>query len=236
MDVGAYCREVEGHLTRLNGGHLVRIVGPAFDLVRQWAADSIPMSVIVRGIERKAARHQAGVARRPLRIEFCEADVREVFAEWRRAIGAFADTPSERPSADAPTEVAESSTAARRASMQALDRAIDRLSRAAGHLEWPEPLRDVIGARLAVLTTIRTEARDARGEARGAILARVADTDPAFTAALRETAPPDLFARAHEEAARELAGYRGRLSQANWTKAVEITATRLLRDRLGLPT
>lgn len=234
-EVGAYCREVEGHLTRLNGGHLVRIVGPAFELVRQWAADAIPMSVVVRGIERKVARHQAGAARRPLRIEFCEADVREVFTEWRRAVGVLSDpAPGLGPvheragDADSPTE-------ARRTAMHALDRAIERLSRAAGRLDWPEKLRDVISARLAELTAIREEARGTRGERRGAILARVASTDPGFAASVREAAPPDLLAGVLAEAARELSGYRARLSAADWTKAVDVTAHRLLRDRLGLP-
>ena len=42
-DVGAYCRAVEAHLTQVNGGHLVRIVGPSFDLVRRWAAEDVPL-------------------------------------------------------------------------------------------------------------------------------------------------------------------------------------------------
>jgi len=36
-EIGEYCRQVEDYLTRVNAGHLVRIVGPGFDVVRQWA-------------------------------------------------------------------------------------------------------------------------------------------------------------------------------------------------------
>ena len=33
MTTGEYCRAVEAHLCRSNGGHLVRIAGPSFDRV-----------------------------------------------------------------------------------------------------------------------------------------------------------------------------------------------------------
>src|SRR5262249_17394442 len=108
-DVGDYCRQVEQHLTRVNGGHLVRVVGPGFDRVRRWAEEGIPLTVVFRGIELKAERHRLGVSRRPLRIEFCDADVRETFDNWRRSIGVAAiesgdvpepaeDEPRKRPS------------------------------------------------------------------------------------------------------------------------------------------
>ena len=86
-DVADYCRQVEAHLTRTNGGHMVRVVGAGFALVKQWADDGVPLSVGFRAIEQKAERHKAGTSKRPLRIEFCEADVRELHAAWRRAVG-----------------------------------------------------------------------------------------------------------------------------------------------------
>src|SRR3954464_963633 len=86
-DVGEYCRRVEDHLTRASGGHLVRIVGPGFEIVRQWAIEGVPLSVVYRGIDLKAERHRAGQAARPLRIEFCEADVRAIYDDWGRAVG-----------------------------------------------------------------------------------------------------------------------------------------------------
>ena len=86
-DIGDYCRRVEDHLTRANAGHLVRIVGPGFELVREWAMSGVPLSIVYRGIDDKAERHREGAARRPLRIEFCESDVRALYDRWRRAIG-----------------------------------------------------------------------------------------------------------------------------------------------------
>src|SRR5829696_7884938 len=93
-----YCREVETYLCKKNDGHLVRLVGPAFEEVRGWADQGIPLKVAFRGIDRTCERHNAkGGRRRPLRIEFCEADVLEAFDDWRRAIGAGADRVSEAP-------------------------------------------------------------------------------------------------------------------------------------------
>jgi len=88
MDVDSYCRDIEAHLCRRNAGHLVRISGPAFDLVRGWAQRGIPFTVAQQGIDRYIDRSNArGLRRRPARIEFCEADVLDAFDAWRRAVG-----------------------------------------------------------------------------------------------------------------------------------------------------
>ena len=82
-----YCRQLESYLCRKNDGHLIRIVGPAFEQVCGWATRGIPIKVACRGIDRCFDRYYArGPRRRPVRIEFCEADVLDVFDEWRRAV------------------------------------------------------------------------------------------------------------------------------------------------------
>ena len=66
----------------------MRVVGPSFDLVSRWAADGVPLKVAFRGIDRYFERYyKKGPRRRPVRVDFCEADVRDVFDEWRRAVG-----------------------------------------------------------------------------------------------------------------------------------------------------
>jgi len=83
-----YCRQLESYVCRKNDGHLIRIVGPAFEQVCGWAARGIPLKLAMRGIDRYFERYYAkGARRRPVRIEFCEADVLDVFDEWRRAVG-----------------------------------------------------------------------------------------------------------------------------------------------------
>src|SRR4029453_9178311 len=87
-----YCRQLESYLCRKNDGHLIRIVGPAFEQVCGWAARGIPLKLAMRGVDRYFERYYAkGPRRRPVRIEFCEADVLDVFDEWRRALGVSAE-------------------------------------------------------------------------------------------------------------------------------------------------
>ena len=87
-DVAEYCREIEAYLTRKNEGHLIRIAGPVFEKVSGWAAQGVPLAVAFRGIDRYCERYYAkGPRRRPVRVEFCEADILELFDDWRRAVG-----------------------------------------------------------------------------------------------------------------------------------------------------
>ena len=59
MDLSEYCRQLESYLCRKNGGHLVRIVGPAFEQVCGWAERGVPLTVACRGIDRYCERLQA---------------------------------------------------------------------------------------------------------------------------------------------------------------------------------
>src|SRR6476661_6751896 len=106
MDASDYCREIEAHLCRKNEGHLIRIVGPAFEQVCGWSNLGIPLKVAFRGIDQYCERYYAkGPRRRPVRIEFCEADILDLFDSWRRAIGvgtAGAATTAEPPARKAP--------------------------------------------------------------------------------------------------------------------------------------
>jgi hypothetical protein len=231
-NLGDYCRQVEQHLTRVNGGHLVRVVGPGFELVRQWAEDGIPLTVVFRGIELKADRHRMGASRRPLRIEFCDADVRETYDSWRRAIGV---APGEA-GVEAAAPGAEDDSPKRPSLSKHLIRAIDRLTRAAGRLDLSEALRDVLGGALTELTGLREAAASARGKAREDLAGRLAALDQRFLAAIRRAVPTDVMQAVTAAAELELAAYRGRLAGDAWQKAVDATADRLLRDRFGLPT
>jgi hypothetical protein len=84
----AYCRDIETYLCKKNDGHLIRIVGPAFEQVTSWSQQGIPLKIVFAGIDRYFERYyRKGPRRRPVRVEFCEADIRDVFDEWRRAVG-----------------------------------------------------------------------------------------------------------------------------------------------------
>jgi hypothetical protein len=235
FDVGEYCRQVEDHLTRVNGGHLVRIIGPGFELVRRWAYEGIPLSLVFHGIDLKAERHRTGKSKRPLRLEFCEADVRAVYENWRRAVGLF--TPAAAPEAESDAAAAESHDERKRPSLtRHLDRVIDRLSRAAGRLELPDALRAAIDRCLLEVVHVRDEAKKARGHARADLVARLPAIDERLRLAARDAVSDEEVARLRSDAETDLAAYRGRLSPDTWQRSVDVGLDRMLRDRLGLPT
>lgn len=230
IELGEYCRRVEEHLTRVNQGNLVRIAGVAFELVRSWAVEGIPLPIVYRGIEQKAERHRAGRSTRPLRLEFCENDVRALYDDWRRAVGIHAATSGEL--ADAHSPVIEERR--RPSVVRQLDRAIGRLLAAAARLETPEALRERLASILEQLSDVRDQLRGARGEARRVLLERAAAIDVEIGEAARQAvdlALPELEA----EARRELAGYRARMAPDAWSRSVDAAVDRLLRERFGLP-
>jgi hypothetical protein len=233
VDVGEYCRRVEEHLTRVNGGHLVRIVGAGFQLVRDWALAGIPFSIACRGIDQKAERHRAGRSTRPLRIEFCEPDVRAVFDQWQRAVGiagvraaSVENGPAEKP----PDETKKPSLS------RHLDRIVTSLTRVAGRLDLPSDLRDRVTATIEAAVALHEQARHARGEARDAIAARLVDLDRELLVAARAAAREEALVELRTQAAGELAAYRSRLAADVWARSVDVTVDRLVRDRFGLPT
>jgi len=228
FDVGDYCRQIEDHLTRVNGGHLVRVVGPAFELVCRWADAGVPLSVVFRGIERKAARRREGRPGRPLRLEFCEGEVVALFDAWRRAIGI---------GAGATAGDAGPSRPSRRPSLAGhVRRAIDRMGRASGRVNWPDDLRDAADRLVDRLGALVESARRTRGGGRADVEAQLSALDAELVAAARAAVPAGLLADLGTQAERELALFRDRLSGDAWRRSVEVTVDRLLRDRLGLPT
>ena len=221
-DVADYCRQVEAHLTRINGGHLVRVVGPGFALVQQWADEGVPLSVVFKGIEQKAERHKQGASKRPLRIEFCEADVREVFEAWRRATGMSPADPGDAPR--------------RRPASKAIDRAIERLGRLAGRLEFPEEFRDAISHAIERLSAVREGLAHSRGSARDPWLAQLEPIDQDLMTQARRVVDRAVVRGLTEQAEREMAPYRDRLAPEAWQRAVMVTVDRGLRAHFGLPT
>ncbi|MEO7190623.1 MAG: hypothetical protein ABI051_06170 [Vicinamibacterales bacterium] len=230
LDVGDFCRRVEEHLARVNKGHLVRIVGTGFELVRGWAAGGIPLSVVCRAIDQKAERHQAGRSRRPLRIEFCEDDVQGLYQDWRRAVGVADYGEDPAPDAHPAREERRRPSLARQ-----IDRAMERLVRAAGHLDLPGPFRDALTGTIEQLVVLRDEAAHARGDARQQLAAKLADLDRQLLVSARTTSGVDIVLL-ESEAALELSAYRERLTGDAWQVSLDAAVDRLLRGHLGLPT
>ena len=144
-DVHAYCREVEAYLCRRNDGHLIRVVGPAFDLVKGWAAQGIPLSLVREAIDRVVERAEKKTTRRrPIRIEFCEGEVLATYDRWRRAVGVA--QPDQAPASSGP----------RRGSLHAhVERVTVQLTAVLGGGRAPAALQPAVKAALTALDGVQ---------------------------------------------------------------------------------
>jgi hypothetical protein len=223
-----YCREIETYLCRKNDGHLIRITGPSFDLVGAWATQGVPLKVAFRGIDRYFERYYAkGPRRRPVRIDFCEADVLDTFDEWRRATG-LTVTVEENGSTNA-----DGAAGHRGPSLPVhMERVLRRLTsaRAAGRLDAGfDDLLDRVSSEMDA-------ARGVRGAKRQALVERLAALDRELLDAARTALDAAARAALGREAEEELAGFRAGMTPEAFARARDAAVDRLVRDRAGLPT
>jgi hypothetical protein len=223
-----YCREIETYLCRKNDGHLIRVVGPSFDLVSRWANDGVPLKVAFRGIDRYFERYyRNGPRRRPVRIDFCEADVLDVFDEWRRAVGPVVGAAGDGD--------ADRATKDKKASLPAhLERVLLRLTNARAKGDLGAEADTLIDRLSLELDRARAQSGGVRGEARRALVDRLAALDRELVAIGAATRAIDRAAL-EREADEELADFKARLTAENYTRAREAIVERLTRERLGLP-
>ena len=236
IDVADYCRDLEIYLCRKNDGHLIRIVGPSFDIVSGWAARGVPLKVAMGGIDRYFERYyRKGPRRRPAKIDFCEADVLDVFDEWRRATGITADVTAVDQTSHAEATEVEAPRRHGPSLPDHLQRVLARLStlRATGVLVGAADR--VLDAVSVELDAARSRGGGVRGDARRALLARLEQLDAELVMLVRASVHPELLASAHEEAVRDLASFRETMTPDAFARAVERASTRALRDRVGLP-
>jgi len=230
VSVDRYCRDLESYLCRKNDGHLIRIVGPAFEQVCGWAARGVPLTVACRGVDRYFERYYAkGRRRRPVRIEFCEADVMDVFDEWRRAVGITVEA------AGAPQEEGGDESARRLGSLPAhLERVVARLT--ALRAGEDRSLDATADALVRELDTMRAGARGVRGEARQTLLDRLRQMDRELLEAARVHTDAIHLADLDAEAGRELEPFRDRLTHEAYERSHRASVDRLIRERKRLPT
>jgi hypothetical protein len=183
-----------------------------------WAEQGVPIKVVFRGIDRYFERYYAkGPRRRPVRIDFCEADVLDVFDEWRRAVGV------------APSDVRPE----RHETLPAhLDRVVRRLN---SRVKTNPRLDPVIDPIVRELESAR-ESTAFRGAARAALLDRLRELDRSLLAAARALLPDAELERLRGEAEQDLAHYRDRMPEAAYQESVSACMDRLLRERENLPT
>jgi hypothetical protein len=164
-----------------------------------------------------------------LHVDFCEADILDVFDEWRRALGlsmasgnagttrqAIASEPRQSPSLGAH-----------------LDRVIARLT--ARRSGGAGPLDALLEAMVRELDATRGGVRKARGHARTAVIDRLAELDRVLMARVWALADRDTRGWLGREADQELAAYASRMVPDAYARVREAGVNRLLRDRERLP-
>ena len=233
-----YCRHLESYLCRKNDGHLIRIVGPAFEQVCGWAARGIPLKLAMRGIDRYFERYYAkGPRRRPVRIEFCEADVLDVFDEWRRSVGVSSEAGQAGRAGEAVGDTGASGAdpSGPRSSLPAhLERLIARLTALrGGHARTLDPVLDGI---VRELDAARAEAKSIRGHAREALIDRLQQLDASLIDALKRQCDEGALRQLAAEADEELKPFRVRMPVDAYQQAHRACVDRLLRERANLPT
>jgi len=222
-DVGEYCREIETYLCQKNEGHLIRIAGPAFEQVCGWAAQGVPLKIAFRGIDRYCERYYIkGPRRRPVRIEFCEADILDAFDDWRRAVGVTAGGNGTADTHRKPSLASH------------IERTTARLTALLGGVRPPEFVADV--ARIVrELDALKGDAQHARGDRRKQIIGELERIDGVLGDLAARGLDPAAAAALEREAEAELAPFSGRMAPDAYAAARRLARIRLLREAAGLP-
>jgi hypothetical protein len=227
IEPAEYCRQLETYLCRKNEGHLIRIVGPVFEQVCGWAMQGVPLTIAFRGIDRYCERYYAkGPRRRPVRIEFCEADILDLFDHWKRAVGVTAPRDA----------TADEASAVRRDSLPAhIDRIITRLTGARAGAARSDVFHRHVDDAVRELDRMRPGAKQARGDDRRALIDRLAELDRTLVAAATAELAETRAAALRAEAEAEIAPFAVRMSADARRRAVSVAFERLVRDEAGIP-
>lgn len=229
IEPAEYCRQIETYLCRKNEGHLIRIVGPVFDQVCGWAAQGVPLAIAFRGIDRYCERYYAkGPRRRPVRIEFCEADILDLFDDWRRAVGVTGAAATEGGAA--------AEDPARRETLPAhLDRLITRLTGVRAGGQRSGAFHGAIDEIVREIDRLRPAAKHARGDERRALIDRLSELDRRLAAACLAELDAARSRALRTEAEAEIAPFAARMPADARTHAVDLAFERLAREELNVP-
>jgi hypothetical protein len=224
-EITDYCREIESYLCQKNEGHLIRVVGPSFDLVSGWMTQGVPLKVAFSGIDRSFERYyRKGPRRRPLKIDFCEADVLDAFDTWRRAVDLAAGAGQEP----------EQGRATRTLPAH-LERVVMRLSTARASGAADGTFEPVIDAVARELDAARASPRGVRGEARQALIARLPALDRQLMDCAQAALDDATRVALMSEAETELAAFRSRMAPEAFLRARDAAFDRLVREHFRLP-
>jgi len=232
-----YCREIETYLCQKNDGHLIRVVGPSFEVVSGWAEQGVPLKIALAGIDRYFERYyRKGPRRRPVKIDFCDADVLDVFDEWRRAVGVPTTPASSAASASSEISNLQSAVSNKSVSLPShLERVVLRLTSARAGGSLGDEFDALIDRAAAELDAARAKAGGLRGQARQSLLDRLIALDAELIQQARAALDEPTRAALLREAESELSGFRAGMTDAAFARARQAAMDRLVRERVKLP-
>ena len=201
-------------------------MGPAFEQVCGWAQRGVPLKIAFRGIDQYCERYYAkGPRRRPVRIEFCEADILDLFDAWRRAVGVAVTGghAGEEPAPRKPSLAGH------------LERAVARLTASRGGGRRSAQFDARVDAIVRELDGLAADAKHARGDARSRVVDRLAALDADLLAAAVGEIDPDQADALKREAEAELAPFGSRMAPEVRDRAIGAAHHRLVREALGVP-
>jgi hypothetical protein len=160
-------------------------------------------------------------------VEFCEADVFDVFDEWRRAVGVGTLTGGDQEGD------AEESGRKHGSLPSHLERVIARLTtlRTGAH----RPIDATVEAIVRELDGARAAAKGLRGDARQAFLERLRLLDGTLIEAARGEQDAAAIEQLGVEADAELAAFRERMPRQAYEQSRRAAVDRLIRERGRLP-
>jgi len=179
-----------------------------------------------------------------VKIDFCEADVLDVFDEWRRAVGVISPATPATPPADPESRIPNPESLADPESRipnpeslpSHLERVVMRLSAARAKGSLGEAFDALIDRVAAELDAARARAGGLRGGSRQALLDRLSAIDAELLQQAGALLDDTARAALRREADQELAGFRAAMSPEAFARAQRAAMDRLVRERFGLPT
>jgi hypothetical protein len=199
--------------------------------VSAWASRGIPIKIAFEGIDRYFERYyRSGPRRRPVKIDFCDADVLDVFDEWRRATGVQVTTTAGGSTAESVPRPSSGSSLPSH-----LERIVMRLTAARASGALGESFDALIDRAAADLDLARAKSGGLRGAARAALVERLSTLDAELLSEARAMLDEEALRAMRREAEDELAPFRSAMKDEAYNRARDAAVDRLVRARFGLP-
>src|SRR5262249_27095874 len=158
----------------------------------------------------------------PVKIDFCEADVLDVFDEWRRAVGIAGTGQLAVASSNGDAEQAPARTAASRSSLPShLERVVARLTNARALGTIGPEFDTILDRASAALDAARAKSAGLRGGERAALVEEIAALDRAMLATARQALGEQVVGELQRDADTEIAPFRAAMAPDAYARARE---------------